>query len=97
MFVAEDVLRLCVRLSPFLLRAERGGGELLRTDPEFGKGKKCTTVGHLGLTRNDSSRWQAIARIPEDDFERHIAEYGFHRIRIAVQCDHEDHSHTEAP
>jgi hypothetical protein len=32
------------------------------------------TLGDLGITKTQSSRWQAIAFIPEDDFEKHIAE-----------------------
>ncbi len=55
------------------IRAERGGGDLLRKDPELGSGK-TRTLRVFGIDKDDSSRWQAIARIPEDDFERHIAE-----------------------
>lgn len=56
------------------LRAERRGGELLRSNPGFGRGRKSTTSVDLGITWHDSSRWQAIAGIPEDDFERHVAD-----------------------
>jgi hypothetical protein len=31
------------------------------------------TLRELGLTWNDSSRWQAIARIPREEFEGHNA------------------------
>ncbi len=59
------------------IRAERG--ELLRDEPlKEGRPKKRSHNGtvslkQLGLTKNDSSRWQAIARIPEDEFEKPTA------------------------
>ena len=38
------------------------------------QGKKTLTLRALGLDKNQSSRWQAIARIPEEEFERHIVD-----------------------
>lgn len=60
------------------LRAERRLGEILaemRANGELG-GSKTTTmvVQGLGLSHNDSSRWQRIASIPEAEFEKHVAE-----------------------
>lgn len=66
------------------IRAQRGAGGLLAESPEFGRGKKCSTVRHLGLTRSDSSRWQAIARIPEDEFEKHIAEVSLAKLELTT-------------
>jgi N6-adenosine-specific RNA methylase IME4 len=55
------------------LRAERKAGELLAADPAVGAGKG-PTLGPLGLTKNDSSRWQRIASLPEAEFDAYIAE-----------------------
>lgn len=29
-------------------------------------------LSELGITKNDSSRWQSIASIPEEQFEKHV-------------------------
>ena len=55
------------------LRSERKGGVLLAVDPEVASGKS-PTLGPLGLTKNQSSRWQSLASIPEPDFDAYIAE-----------------------
>jgi len=58
------------------LRAQRRGGEML-ADAEMsvgGRGKTSTTLTAVyGITHNDSSRWQRIASIPEDEFESFIS------------------------
>ena len=71
------------------LRAERRCGELLgdmeRHSPEDGRPKvyhddthievnpSPPTLADLNISRVQSSRWQAIAAVPESVFERHIA------------------------
>ena len=54
------------------LRAERRLGELLGKSVR--KGSKCNPGQHIpkGITRIQSSRWQAIARLPEKQFEAHL-------------------------
>ncbi len=54
------------------LRAERRLGELLAKTVR--KGSKCNPEQHIpaGITRIQSSRWQAIARLPEKQFEAHL-------------------------
>ncbi len=47
---------------------QRATGELLINDPDFGRGKKKRTLRDFDLEDTQSSRWQAIARIPEDDW-----------------------------
>jgi len=67
------------------LRAERKLGELLK-ETERAKGgrppeqkpltscQEFPTLPELGVSYKQSSRWQRIASIPEEKFERHIAE-----------------------
>ena len=38
------------------------------------KASDATTLFDLGITRQQSSRWQQLASIPESDFEQHLAE-----------------------
>jgi site-specific DNA-methyltransferase (adenine-specific) len=54
------------------LRAERRLGELLAKTVR--KGSKSNPGQHIpaGITRMQSSRWQAIARLPEKQFEAHL-------------------------
>jgi hypothetical protein len=55
------------------LRAERQAGKMLAADPEVGPGKG-STLEPLGLSKQQSHRWQAVASIPEGDFDVYIAE-----------------------
>ena len=61
------------------IRAERRAGELLKEMPKLHGARPSDTESHagtpladLGVTKNDSSRWQRLADIPEDRFEEHI-------------------------
>ena len=61
------------------LYAERRLGELLAETVrhEGGRPEKLSHAGTVlpaGINRNQSSRWQAIARVPEETFVRHIEE-----------------------
>ena len=67
------------------LRAERRAGELLaemgdaKTGPKTELGNtmllnSVSTLSDLGITRMQSSRWQSIAQIPEQVFEKHLIE-----------------------
>jgi len=65
------------------IRAERKAGELLAASGrEPGRPAKTSNdstfsaprLRDLGLTRDESSRWQAVARVPEPVFEQHVAE-----------------------
>lgn len=61
------------------VRAYRRGGELLKDciRHEGGRlknGEQCSPfvpLRELGVSKKQFQHWQAIARIPEDDFERH--------------------------
>lgn len=68
------------------LRAERRAGELLREMEKNEGGRPAETgnamlpvsepptLADLGIERMQSSRWQMIAEMPEEQFEQHIAE-----------------------
>lgn len=64
------------------VRAERKAGELLRETAERGErhhqgrvsaDEKPTTLGDLGITANQSSRWQSLASMTPEHFETAVA------------------------
>ena len=70
-------------LAEIKIRAERKAGEILAAMPGKGKQggdrKSTTTMGvdtlkELGITDNQSSRWQAEATVPDKEFEEHVKE-----------------------
>jgi len=46
---------------------------------QYGRGQitieKNKTLSDLGITKNQSSQWQKIADIPEEEFESYIPEH----------------------
>jgi len=78
------------------IRAERRAGELLKErDLHAGRPSKewshdatisrpVGTLPELGITRDESSRWQRIASVPEDRFEAHIAEAKGHHKELTT-------------
>jgi N6-adenosine-specific RNA methylase IME4 len=68
------------------IRAERIMGEMLKSTPKNGGGRPQKTgmqgdtsldpltLSEIGLTKTQSSRFQSVASIPAEIFERHIAE-----------------------
>lgn len=64
----------------FKLRAERKAGEMLASAAQ--PGRKPTKryhsgtfkLGELGITKNQSSRWQRQAAVPEQEFEAYLQE-----------------------
>jgi len=80
-----DTVALCTEIK---LRAERKGGAMLgemekniggwrekeSCSPTRGPQVQCPPkLSEIGITKNQSSRWQAIAAIPEERFEEHVA------------------------
>jgi len=53
------------------LRAQRRGGQLI-PESGIGKGVKSRTLRDFELDKDESSRWQAIAGLPESVFEGYI-------------------------
>ena len=60
------------------LYAERRAGEILKETVEHGGDRKSksrsteSTLKNIGISKNQSSNWQHIADIPEEDFIQHI-------------------------
>src|SRR5262245_3176367 len=53
-----------------------GVGEILQEmsrEGALGKGK-CNTLSHSDIERHESSRWQRVASVPDQEFERYVAE-----------------------
>lgn len=59
------------------LRAERKAGQLLQSmEIKPGRPEKlstATTISDLGISRDQSSKWQQLAAVPERDFEAALA------------------------
>jgi len=67
------------RCNEIRLRAERKAGEILKDTVKAGRPKKVvqhdnTSLPDLGITRDQSSKWQKIAEIPEKNFENAVKE-----------------------
>jgi len=81
---AGESLQLQNDVAEIKLRAERRAGELLQdmekhpagrptANPSHDASNSIATLSDLGVTFSQSSRWQTIARIPEEQFDQHIA------------------------
>ena len=72
---SPDVIRKAEEIK---LRAERRAGELLKETAKHGGDRKSKsrsqggTLIEIGITKNQSSKWQKIANIPEEKFENFI-------------------------
>jgi len=71
---AADMERQCAEIR---LRAERRIGELLAETVQRGRPKTSSEVmfklRDLGITPNQSSKWQLVATLPEEEFERYVS------------------------
>ena len=68
------------------MRAERRAGQMLKdmdkakggrpelTGPSSVPVNSVLTLSEVGITKNQSSQWQKVANVPEEEFEKHIAE-----------------------
>jgi hypothetical protein len=79
---AKYSLEIQNRCAELKLRAERKAGVILsettvkggeRHKSHDGTYERHSVLDELGISKMQSSRWQAIAAIPEDLFERHLA------------------------
>jgi hypothetical protein len=79
---AGDSLRAQNAAAEIKIRAERRMGELLKETPKQGPGEYqrshdgtvAPRLADIGITKNESSRTQAIAAVPVKEFEEVIAE-----------------------
>jgi len=78
---AKESLEVQNDIAEIKIRAERRCGEFLKEMPKQHGARPADTesqdvtpqtLSNLGITKNDSSKWQLIADIPEDKFETHI-------------------------
>ncbi len=68
------------QIAEIRIRAERRAGELLREMPKRkgaaggrdARSSSTTTLEDLGISKDQSSRYQKLAAIPEDDFEQRL-------------------------
>jgi DNA methylase len=61
----------------FKLRAEHKAGEMLREEPNYGRGKKSVTVTDFGINESQATRWQRLAVLPEKLLDDYRAERRF--------------------
>lgn len=81
-----ESLEMQNRCAEIKIRAERKAGQMLgeTVQHQGGRPEKPSHDGRvstpqlkeLGITWNDSSRWQSIASIPEEEFERIMRQHG---------------------
>ena len=81
---AGESLELQNDIAEVKIRCERRAGEILG-DMNGAQGKRTDlvascdevtnpTLPELGITRSQSSRWQSIAALPQEEFDTHIEE-----------------------
>lgn len=81
---SRQSLEMQNRCAEIKLRAERKAGEMLAVAAKHEGGRPTETsridrqvspprLADIGISRDQSSRWQAVASIPERTFEAHIA------------------------
>ena len=75
---AGESLEMQNNCAEIKIRAERRAGELLpdtikEGNPQLSDDMTVVKLKDIGISRNQSSKYQQIATIPEDKFEEHIA------------------------
>jgi hypothetical protein len=89
--VADLGLKAQNRFAVAKLRAERRAGELLTDIVKRGGNRRSKSRNHeqslanLGIDWNRSSRWQREAAVPEDVFEKYVAEANSASKEITAQ------------
>jgi hypothetical protein len=72
---AEAHLRTQRRAGELLASMEKnGGGRPTMAGPTRGRASKGNTLADIGVSRNESHRWQRLANLPAEQFEEYVAE-----------------------
>lgn len=72
---AEAHLRTQRRAGELLASVEKnGGGRPAKTGLTRGRLSRTSTLAEMGITRNESHRWQQLASLPTEQFEDYVAE-----------------------
>lgn len=71
---ADDAAQIAMEIK---LRSERKAGQFLQETDEIKRGgnqakSRDVTLSSLGVSKMESSRWQRIAKIPEESFEEYV-------------------------
>jgi N6-adenosine-specific RNA methylase IME4 len=113
---AGESLEMQNMIAEIKIRAERRAGELLKeqkrdqgeTDKKIMSDDSTLSskpkLDEIGISKNQSSSWQKIADIPEDKFEKHIAETKDSKeelttastLRLAEDIVRQERNQTEA-
>lgn len=72
--ISKDIQHIAAEM---VVRASRRLGELLAVEVKHGGQNKArspesTSLKDMGISRNESSKRQKIAALPEDEFEKYI-------------------------
>ena len=102
---AGESLEMQNNCAEIKIRAERRAGELLpdtikEGNPQLSDDMTVVKLKDIGISRNQSSKYQQIATIPEDKFEEHIAAVkesngeltSISTLRLAKQIQHKEHN-----
>jgi hypothetical protein len=72
---AEAHLRTQRRAGELLSSMDKNpGGRPAKTGPNNGRVSKANTLAEIGISRNESQRWQQLASIPFEQFEEYVSE-----------------------
>ncbi len=68
------------RASDLRLRAERRIGELLRDDPDYGRGRQPVTAADFDISHGQAKRWQRIAQPSKPPRPLTAPGFGWHSV-----------------
>lgn len=74
---AREVRLRAARKAGDLLRQMKDSGQRQASGDAGGRGHRLSsapTINDLGISRDHASRWQKLAAVPDDDFEKKVAE-----------------------
>jgi len=82
---AEAHLRTQRRAGELLATMDKNsGGRPAKTDLPKGRVSRSATLAELGITRNESYRWQRLAGLTEEQFEDYVADCNSRRRELTT-------------